>query len=254
MSLLKKIQNNKLLKNCLIVLFAFLFLCGLIQSCANDRITSKQSERSTQLSQKYTFYDNSVKKLENNLSLNRKEANDAFETLVLCGLDEEITYITKPTDNSSPAKINSKKYDFRVYMKDKVIDAVYISDVALYENNHLVKTADNAVQQETQKATEKATKQQSTQELTTQQTTTQEITTQQPTTEELTTEEPTTEEATTEELVTEEKTTQETMVWVTDKGGSYHSRSTCSGMKSPYQITLSDAQARNLSPCKKCYK
>lgn len=45
----------------------------------------------------------------------------------------------------------------------------------------------------------------------------------------------------------------EPMVWVSYYGSKYHSNSSCSGMKGPSQIPLSEAQARGMSPCKKCY-
>lgn len=46
---------------------------------------------------------------------------------------------------------------------------------------------------------------------------------------------------------------QETMVWVSDSGKKYHSRSGCSNMSNPHQISLSDAQAQGYTPCKKCH-
>lgn len=46
---------------------------------------------------------------------------------------------------------------------------------------------------------------------------------------------------------------QEQMVWVSQSGGKYHSNSSCSNMKNPTQITISEAQNRGLEPCKKCY-
>lgn len=48
--------------------------------------------------------------------------------------------------------------------------------------------------------------------------------------------------------------TQERMVWIVDTGKKYHSNQNCSNMKSPYQISISDATARGYEACKKCYK
>ena len=48
-------------------------------------------------------------------------------------------------------------------------------------------------------------------------------------------------------------TSQSAMVWVSKTGSKYHSSSSCSNMKNPSQISLEDAQARGLTPCKKCY-
>lgn len=43
------------------------------------------------------------------------------------------------------------------------------------------------------------------------------------------------------------------MVWVSGSGKKYHSKSTCSGMKNPRQISIADAKKRGYTPCKKCY-
>lgn len=43
------------------------------------------------------------------------------------------------------------------------------------------------------------------------------------------------------------------MVWVTNSGKKYHRNSSCSNMKSPKQITKTDAERQGYTPCKKCY-
>ncbi len=43
------------------------------------------------------------------------------------------------------------------------------------------------------------------------------------------------------------------MVWISSTGSKYHSRSSCSNMRRPSQITLSQAIAWGYTPCKKCY-
>ena len=46
----------------------------------------------------------------------------------------------------------------------------------------------------------------------------------------------------------------ETMVWIPTHGGTkYHKTSSCSGMKEPEQVPVSEAKARGFEPCKKCY-
>ena len=46
----------------------------------------------------------------------------------------------------------------------------------------------------------------------------------------------------------------ETMVWIPTNGGTkYHSKSSCSNMDNPQQVTLSEAQARGFTPCGRCY-
>ena len=43
------------------------------------------------------------------------------------------------------------------------------------------------------------------------------------------------------------------MVWISSSGNKYHSKSTCSGMKSPRQISLDEAIERGFTACKKCH-
>ena len=47
----------------------------------------------------------------------------------------------------------------------------------------------------------------------------------------------------------------EAMVWIPTKGGKkYHSKSTCSNMDSPDQVTKSEAVSLGFTACGKCYK
>lgn len=43
------------------------------------------------------------------------------------------------------------------------------------------------------------------------------------------------------------------MVWISNKGNKYHSKSSCSNMDSPWQVTLEEAQAMGRGACKRCY-
>ena len=43
------------------------------------------------------------------------------------------------------------------------------------------------------------------------------------------------------------------MVWVASSGTKYHSRSTCSNMNSPRQISLDDPKQQGYTACKKCH-
>lgn len=47
--------------------------------------------------------------------------------------------------------------------------------------------------------------------------------------------------------------TQGDTVWITKSGKKYHKNSTCSGMKSPQQVTKEEAERLGYTPCKKCY-
>ena len=76
---------------------------------------------------------------------------------------------------------------------------------------------------------------------------------------------PTTEAPTTAQTPTPTKVTQAeeaydaqentATVWIASSGNgyAYHARSTCGNMKKSTPISLSDAQARGYTPCKKCY-
>ena len=45
------------------------------------------------------------------------------------------------------------------------------------------------------------------------------------------------------------------LVWIPTHGGTkYHLSSSCSGMEGPIQVTISEAQSRGFTPCKKCYR
>ena len=44
-----------------------------------------------------------------------------------------------------------------------------------------------------------------------------------------------------------------TMVWVSSSGKKYHSKSNCSNMKSPRQISLESAVHQGYDPCKNCH-
>lgn len=44
------------------------------------------------------------------------------------------------------------------------------------------------------------------------------------------------------------------MVWIDNTGKKYHSKSTCSNMDAPYQVTREEAEAMGRGPCKRCYR
>ncbi len=54
---------------------------------------------------------------------------------------------------------------------------------------------------------------------------------------------------------TEEPSNSSELVWIPTKGGKkYHSKSTCSNMNNPKEVTKTIAESKGFSPCKKCYK
>lgn len=44
------------------------------------------------------------------------------------------------------------------------------------------------------------------------------------------------------------------MVWISENGKRYHNKATCSGMKSPKQVSKEYAEDEGYEPCKRCYK
>lgn len=55
-------------------------------------------------------------------------------------------------------------------------------------------------------------------------------------------------------VVPEPEDAQGNLVWIPTNGGKkYHSRSSCSGMKNPEQVTVEYAKSKGFTPCKKCY-
>lgn len=54
--------------------------------------------------------------------------------------------------------------------------------------------------------------------------------------------------------VPKKEDTQGNLVWVPTKGGKkYHSKSSCSSMDNPMQVTIEHAEANGYTPCKRCY-
>lgn len=54
--------------------------------------------------------------------------------------------------------------------------------------------------------------------------------------------------------VPDEEESEGTLVWVPTNGGTkYHSRSGCSNMKNPKQVSLETAEANGYTPCKRCH-
>lgn len=60
-----------------------------------------------------------------------------------------------------------------------------------------------------------------------------------------------------EELIEDEEAVSEdadeVLVWVSKTGECYHSDSSCSRMRNPWQVPLSEAEENGRRPCQKCY-
>ena len=68
-----------------------------------------------------------------------------------------------------------------------------------------------------------------------------------------TTKNETTKNETTKQEESGSENEEEIMVWVSGSGSKYHSKSSCSNMKSPKQMTLEEAEEQGYEPCKKCH-
>lgn len=55
------------------------------------------------------------------------------------------------------------------------------------------------------------------------------------------------------QLEEEAEVVDEEMVWLSRTGKCYHSKSTCSNMKDPIHVPLSEALKKNKTACTKCY-
>lgn len=51
---------------------------------------------------------------------------------------------------------------------------------------------------------------------------------------------------------TEKQTVSEPFVWIPKSGSKYHRNSSCSNMKDPSQVTLTEAIRLGYEPCKRC--
>lgn len=53
-------------------------------------------------------------------------------------------------------------------------------------------------------------------------------------------------------VITSAVTADEPLVWIPKSGSKYHSKSTCSNMKGPSEVTLDVAKSLGYDACKKC--
>ncbi len=67
------------------------------------------------------------------------------------------------------------------------------------------------------------------------------------------TEEPSTPSSTVQSQEADDDVYAAVMVWIPKTGSKYHRNASCSNMKNPTQVTLSQAQKQGYEPCKKCY-
>ena len=156
------------------------------------------------------------------------------------------TYISECIANGF--SFESIRYDDNHYTakneNNNILELEYKGNGVVYLVLEASKTENDVT--ETEYSTEEnSTTQEETTETTTKLTTTENLI------EEISTEETFIEEPVEPEA--EEKDTYQEMVWIPSSGSKYHSRSGCSGMKNPSQVSKENAIARGYSPCGRCY-
>lgn len=126
---------------------------------------------------------------------------------------------------------------------------IYVAYEDVKSNEITIHVEDKATLEEEQKKAEQAAKQAEEEKLAAEQAEAERIAAEQAAAEQAEAERIAAEQAA--QQATQEP--QEKMVWISESGGRYHSKSSCSGMNNPRQVTLSEAESLGLTPCKKCY-
>lgn len=83
------------MKKKILLLLSCALLLSVTACTSNDSGTStedKDEERTAQLQETYDFYAESIDRLEKEMKLDTKKANDVFEILISIGLNEEVSY------------------------------------------------------------------------------------------------------------------------------------------------------------------
>ena len=142
-----------------------------------------------------------------------------------------IITIAVPSSNSN----NNKDYSDESYISD-VVDPSIESTTEVFTEKQTESPTEKQTEPPMEKQTEPPTEKQT-----------------EPPTEKQT--EPPTEKQTEPptEMQTEPPQTSQTLVWIVEDGTRYHCKSTCSNMRSPYQVSIETAQSYGLTACKRCY-
>lgn len=128
----------------------FLSLTLLFNGCGNTAASKKSSE----LSGKYDFYQESVKNIQKNMDVDPNQADEIFLTLIDCGVSELINYVIKNNDNTFSVWSSGKEYS--VTLSDGVVSTVFTNDflkeVQLYPAPENETTSDAVVSSDTEQA------------------------------------------------------------------------------------------------------
>ena len=104
-------------------------LCFLFARCNSAAV-----ETNAELESQYDYYSASATKLRNEMGLTPDQADAAFQVLVQCGMDGEITYIfdKKDADDNAYYQVYFGSKSFDVYLKDGAIETVKQYNKVLY--------------------------------------------------------------------------------------------------------------------------
>jgi len=90
--------------------------------------------KSAELSEQYTFYNDSVTKLRTDMRITPEQADEVFLVLVSCGMDSRIFEVTSSKEDEGHCVISSGWNKFDVYYTNGVVDRVEKSGKELYPN------------------------------------------------------------------------------------------------------------------------
>lgn len=84
---------------------------------------SSASEKYTELSSQYEYYQESIKIIQKNMEVDATQADDIFLILVDCGISDTINYVFKNNDNTFAVWSSGNKYS--VVLENGVVSSVF---------------------------------------------------------------------------------------------------------------------------------
>lgn len=81
------------------------------------------SEKYTELSSQYEYYQESIKIIQKNMEVDATQADDIFLTLVDCGISDTINYVFRNNDNTFSVWSSGEKYS--VVLENGVVSSVF---------------------------------------------------------------------------------------------------------------------------------
>lgn len=105
-----------------------LLLSLLLCSCGSD---NSGTSKSTELSEKYSFYPDAVRNIQNEMEVSAEEADEIFLVLVeQCGVDKSFTVSKHKSGEYYTARVGYSSLS--VYLKDNAVSEVFHKEGQLY--------------------------------------------------------------------------------------------------------------------------